>query len=207
MLNQYIVLDIETTGLSKYRHGITEIAAVKVKNNKIIKEFHSLVNPEQKIPRFITRLTGIDEEMVKDAPKINEVMPKLLKFLKDDIVVAHNASFDYGFLSYNAEVYANTNLENKRLCTRKLATRLLPDVGSKKLGNLCEYFDIVNEEAHRAMADVRVTFELFKRFHEQLLESGIKTAEDILMFESMPRIKCERMLIQQAHPTIHHHIF
>lgn len=195
MLNKYIVLDIETTGLSKYRHGITEIAAIKVKNNKIIKEFHSLVNPEQKIPRFITRLTGIDEEMVKDAPKINEVMPKLLKFLKNDIVVAHNASFDYGFLSYNAELYANRCLKNRRLCTRKLATRLLPDVGSKRLDNLCEYFDIVNEEAHRAMADVKATFELFKRFHEQLLESGIITSEDILMFESMPRIKCERMLI------------
>lgn len=196
MLNEYIILDIETTGLSKYRHGITEIAAIRVKNNKIVKEFHSLVNPQQRIPRFITRLTGIDEEMVKDAPKINEVMPKLLDFLKSDIVIAHNASFDYGFISHNAELHTNTCLKNPKLCTRKLASRLLPDVGSKRLNNLCEHFQIVNDDAHRAMADVKATFELFQRFHKQLISSGIKNTEDILMFEAMPRIKCERMLIQ-----------
>ena len=195
MLKQYIVLDIETTGLSKYRNGITEIAAVKVKNNKIVKEFHSFVNPEQKIPRFITRLTGITEEMVSDAPKISEVMPKLLKFLKKDIVVAHNASFDYGFLSYNAQVHLNTSLENNRLCTRKLATRLLPELKRKRLGNLCEYFNIFNEDAHRAMSDVKATFEVFKKFHERLIDAGIKKTDDILAFESMPRVKCERILL------------
>jgi len=99
---EYIVLDIETTGLSRYIHKITEIAAVKVKDNKIIEEYQTLVNPETKIPRFITRLTGIDNEMVKDAPTINEVMPGLLKFLGNHTIVAHNATFDYGFIAYNA---------------------------------------------------------------------------------------------------------
>ncbi len=194
VLKQYIVLDIETTGLSKYKHAITEIAAVKVKNNKIIKEFHTLINPEQKIPSFITRLTGINDEMVKDSPTIKEIMPNLLKFLGKDIVVAHNASFDYGFISYNAEIHAKKPLKNSRLCTRKLASRLLPDIGSKRLGNLCEHFNIVNNDAHRAMSDVLATLELFQKFHNQLISAGIKKAEEILEFESLPRYKCEQML-------------
>ena len=179
----YVVIDIETTGLAKYYHKITEIAAVKLNKGKIKGKFQSLINPETHIPSFITRLTGIDDEMVKDAPLIHETMPSFLKFLGDKIFVAHNASFDYGFLNHNAE----TGIENPRLCTRKLANRLVPDLYSKKLGVLCEHFGINNNQAHRAMGDALATSELLNSFFKILDEKGFRKPEEILNFEKLSR--------------------
>ena len=181
----YMVIDIETTGLSKYYHKITEIAAVLVNNGKIKKQFQTLVNPEVHIPSFITRLTGIDDDLVEDAPLIHEAMPDFLKFLGNRIFVAHNATFDYGFLNHSAE----NEIENSRLCTRKLANRLVPDLHSKKLGILCEHFGIKNNQAHRAMGDALATAELLNYFFEILNKKGFSTPKDILKFEKMPRKK------------------
>ena len=195
MLKEYIVLDIETTGLSKYRHKITEIAAVKIRNNEVVEEFQTLVNPEVKIPKFITKLTGINNEMVKDAPKVNEVMPNFLDFVGHNVIVAQNASFDYGFLSYNAKEHLNVEMENERLCTIKLARRLVPNIKGRSLANLCEYFSITNETAHRAMSDVIATYQVFQKLHEQLLKAGVEKQKDILRFESLPKYKCEEIFI------------
>ncbi len=181
----YTVIDIETTGLSKHYHKITEIAAVIVNNGKIKKQFQTLVNPESHIPSFITRLTGIDDDMVEDAPLIHETMPKFLKFLGDKVFVAHNASFDYGFLNHNAK----NEIKNSRLCTRKLANRLVPDLHSKKLGVLCEHFGIRNNQAHRAMGDALATAELLNNFFAIMNKKGFSTPEDIIRFENMPRRK------------------
>lgn len=186
----YVVVDIETTGLSKHYHKITEIAAARVKDGKITKEFQTLINPNVKIPSFITKLTGIDNEMVKDAPAINEVMPAVVKFFGKDIFVAHNATFDFGFLDYNAAYYFNKRIGNDRLCTKKLANRLVPDLSSKKLSRLCEHFDIINSQAHRAMADVHATVGVFNRFVEMMGERGITTPEEIMKFEKRPRKQC-----------------
>jgi len=179
----YVVIDIETTGLSRYMHKITEIAAVRVNNGEVKDTFQSLVNPQTKIPSFITRLTGIDNELVKNAPLIHEVMPNFLKFLGDRIFVAHNASFDYGFLNYNVV----NEIENARLCTRKLANRLLPDLPSKRLEVLCEHFKINNMQSHRAMGDALATTELLGHFFKMLEEKGFKHPEDILKFEKLSR--------------------
>ena len=189
VLSEYVVLDLETTGLSKKRHGITEIAAVRVKKNKIVSEFQTLVNPRQRIPSFITRLTGITNEMVKDAPPINKVLPEFVEFLGDAPIIAHNASFDYGFIQHNAKEHLNIEIENKRLCTRKLANRLLPNLPSKRLGCICEYFEIVNQQAHRAMSDVMATTEVFYKFMDMAKEEGIKTEADLVKFEKAPRRK------------------
>ena len=194
MLNEYVVLDIETTGLSRSRHRITEIAAVHVKKGKIVSEFQTLVNPGQPIPRFITRLTGIDDEMVRDAPLVDAVLPRLNSFLKNHIIVAHNASFDYGFLRHNFETYLNMELKNSKLCTRKLASRLLPELPSKKLSCLCEHFEIENADAHRAMSDVLATVKVFQEFHKMLESANIKKKADVLMFESLPIAKCFRLI-------------
>lgn len=186
MTNEYVVVDLETTGLSKYRHQITEIAAVKLKENKIVEEFQTLVNPETKIPRFITRLTGIDNEMVKDAPTIKDALPRFLEFIGSSTIIAHNATFDYGFLSLNADKHLETELTNQRLCTRKLANRLLPDLPRKRLKDLCEVFNIKNDQAHRAMADVKVTVNIFRRFQTMMTLVDINTQEEILKFEKSP---------------------
>tara|TARA_Y100000310_G_scaffold316748_1_gene368874 strand:- start:3702 stop:4271 length:570 start_codon:yes stop_codon:yes gene_type:complete len=185
---------LETTGLSKHKHNITEIAAVKVNNNKIVNEFSTLINPCQHIPSFITRITGINDKMVAEAPKINQALPHFLKFLKDDVIIAHNATFDHGFISENAARHTNTSFLNSRVCTRKLATRLLPTLPSKRLECVCNHFNIKNQEAHRAMGDTIATAEVFSNFLNILNKAEIKTKEDILKFESMPVPKAKRLI-------------
>lgn len=191
-MGDYVVLDIETTGLSRYYHKITEIAAVKYRDGKVLDEFHSLVNPEVPIPRFITRLTGIDDETIKDADTIDKVLPRFLDFLGDGVVVAHNAAFDYGFLRFNAQ-NMGFDLANEKICTRRLANRLLPDLPSKRLSCLCEHFGLVNERAHRAMGDTKVTMDLFSKFLGMLEDKGIRGTE-VLEFQTWPRSKCNRLL-------------
>ncbi len=185
----YVVIDIETTGLSRHYHKITEIAAVRVDKGKVKAKFQTLVNPGTHIPSFITRLTGIDDKLVRNAPPIHKVMPDFLNFLKDKVFVAHNASFDYGFLNHNAK----KEIENPRLCTRKLANRLVPDLYSKRLGVLCEYFKIQNMQSHRAMGDALATVELLTSFFKILDKKGFREPEEILKFEKLSRKQILRL--------------
>ena len=182
----FTVIDIETTCLSKSRHQITEIAAARVRNGKITDRFQTLVNPQVRIPSFITKLTGIDNEMVKDAPVIKQALPEFMKFIRDDVFVAHNATFDYGFLNQNMLTHYNQELMNKTLCTRKLANRIYYDLPSKRLDALCSHLNINNEQAHRAMSDVEATVEVFKHMLNNLEERNIVTTKDILKFERAP---------------------
>ncbi|MBD3355474.1 3'-5' exonuclease [Candidatus Woesearchaeota archaeon] len=184
MLKKYVVLDLETTGLSKHYHKITEIAAVKIKNNKITEKFEELVNPNVKIPSFITRLTGITNKMVKNKPNIKQILPEFLDFLEEDMIIAHNATFDHGFLNENAKKHLEQELLNQRLCTRKLAYRLLNHLPSKRLETICIHYNIENKDAHRAMSDVKATYKIFKKFNNLLHKKGIKEKEDILKFEN-----------------------
>lgn len=180
----FVVVDIETTGLSKHRHRITEISAIKVKNNKIIDEFTTLINPKVSIPSFITKLTGINNKMVKDAPFIEDVLPAFLKFLGNSVMVAHFATFDYNFLNHNCNVHLGKEIYNHTLCTGKLANRLLPDLPSKKLSCLCEYFEITNEKAHRARGDAIATTKIFNNFLKIMKEQDLHKTEDILKFQN-----------------------
>lgn len=187
MLDDYIVLDIETTGLSKNFHKITEIAAIRFQNNRAIGKFDTLINPETYIPEFITKLTGITNEMVVDKPTIKQVIPKLCDFLGESTIVAHNASFDYGFIEYNIYKHHKINIVNPKLCTRKLANRILPNLSNKKLATLCPFFNIQNEQAHRAMSDVKATAQVFDCFLKILKYNGIKTKDDLIKFEKSSR--------------------
>ncbi len=141
---QYVVLDIEATGLSKHMYKITEIAAVKVENKKVIQEFQTLINPQTRIPSFITSLIGIHNLMVRDSLIIEEVMPKFMRFLGEGSIVAHCATFDYGFLNHNAQTCSRREITNERICTRKLSRRLVPQLPSYKLSSLCEHFQVRN---------------------------------------------------------------
>lgn len=183
----YTVIDIETTGLSKNYHQITEIAAAKVRAGEIIEQYQTLVNPQVRIPSFITALTGITNEMVQDAPKIAQALPDFQNFLGKDIFVAHNATFDYGFLDYNLRLHQGQNLLNQRLCTKKLANRLLPELERKRLQDLCQYFNINNQQAHRALGDVQATTQVFNQMLNILHQKGISEVDEILKFEKMPR--------------------
>lgn len=187
----YIIVDIETTGLSKERHHITEIAAVQFDGEKIIKKFQTLINPQTPIPWFITHLTGITNDMVQDAPTIEQALPDFFDFLGDHILVAHNATFDYGFLNHNGIYHLNTSIKNHTLCTRKLANRLLPELPSKRLECLCQYFNITNERAHRAMGDVMATVKIFKKFLSLLKKQWIENKTEIIGFQHLARHTCQ----------------
>ncbi len=163
MNKSYVVVDIETTWLKRTYHKITEIAAVRYDWSMIVEQFQSLVNPQVLIPSFISRLTGITNEMVAHQPTIDQLLPDFFDFLGDDIFVAHNATFDRWFLEYNGVVHTGHIWKNKTLCTRKLANRMFSQLPSKSLWALCEYFCIQNEQAHRAMADVQATVKLLQQ--------------------------------------------
>ena len=179
----FTVIDIETTGLSKHYHKITEIAAARVRNGRIVKSYQILINPQVRISSFITGLTGIDNKMVKDSPTIRQALPSFVRFLGKDIFVAHNATFDFGFLERNLKKYHNHQFSNNRLCTRKLANRLFQELPRKRLVDVCEFLNIKNLQAHRALGDVKATVKVFTNMLDLLKDKGISNAEDIIRFE------------------------
>lgn len=183
MKKGYIVLDLETTGLSKSYHKITEIAAIKVKNHEIVDQFETLVNPETRIPSFITRLTGINNEMVQNQPKVNQAIMELDEFIEDLPIIAHNASFDYGFIEHNYLLHLKKKLNNDKICTRKLANRLVQHLPHKKLSSLCYYFNIKNDQAHRAMSDVLATHKVFENFLKLMKDKGYESRSEVIKFE------------------------
>jgi len=174
----FCVLDLETTGLSFRTEKITEIGVMKVKNGEVIDEFACFVNPEKPIPQKVVEVTNITDEMVKDAETIKEVMPKLLEFLGDSVLVAHNADFDIGFLKYNAKELGY-ELNNTYIDTLRLAKDLFPDYKKYKLGIIAENLGIKVEVAHRALDDVDTTVRVLRVMLEMLKERGVKTLDDI----------------------------
>ena len=158
----YSIIDIETTGLSPFKEKITEIAIYIHDGNKVIDEFISLINPERSIPYYITRMTGITNEMVENAPKFYEIAKKIIELTQNRIFVAHNVEFDYGFIKTE---FANLGYEFKRnkLCTVKLSKKLIPGHHSYSLGKLAEELGIAINGRHRAAGDALATVQLFER--------------------------------------------
>ena len=180
----FVVFDIETTGLSKETESITEIGAVKVVDGKIIDRFSTFVNPERPIPAEITKLTGITNEMVADAPVIPEILPKFLEFCQDAVLVAHNANFDTGFIRLNAERKCGIEVKNTVLDTLELSRSLLPELKKHKLDIVCEQLGVSLEGHHRAVNDAEATAEVFLKFIDMLVEKEIYKVDDINVFSS-----------------------
>ncbi len=174
----YCVLDLETTGFSFRTEKITEVGIMKVKNGEVIDEFSCFVNPEKPIPQRVVEVTNITDDMVKDAETIDKVMPKVLEFVGDSVLVAHNADFDIGFLKYNAN-QLGLSLDNTYLDTLRLAKDLFPDFKKYKLGKIAEYLGIKVEVAHRALDDVDTTVKVLNVMLKMLKEKGVETLDDI----------------------------
>ncbi len=174
----YCVLDLETTGLSFRTEKITEIGIMKVKNGEVIDEFECFVNPEKPIPQRVVEVTNITDDMVKDAETIDKVLPKVLEFVGDSVLVAHNADFDIGFLKYNAK-QLGLSLDNTYLDTLRLAKELFPDYKKYKLGIIAENLGIEVIVAHRALDDVDTTVKVFKVMLDMLKEKGVETLDDL----------------------------
>ena len=175
----YCVLDLETTGLSFRTEKITEIGIMKMnEQGEVIDEFECFVNPEKPIPQRVVEVTNITDEMVKDAETIDKVMPKVLEFVGDSVIVAHNADFDVGFLKYNAK-QLGLSLDNTYLDTLRLAKDLFPDYKKYKLGIIAENLGIEVIVAHRALDDVDTTVKVFKVMLDMLEKKGAKKLDDI----------------------------
>ena len=174
----YCVLDLETTGFSFRTEKITEVGIMKIKNGEVIDEFSCFVNPEKPIPERVVEVTHITDDMVKDAETIDKVMPKILEFVGDSVLVAHNADFDIGFLKHNAKLLG-LSLENTYIDTLRLSKDLFPDFKKYKLGLIAEKLGITVEVAHRALDDVDTTVKVFNIMINMLKEKGAKTVEDI----------------------------
>lgn len=169
-INNYVVLDLEMTGLNPKNDKVIEIAAVKVRNGEIVDTYSILVNPQIKISERITELTGITNEMVVDGANMDTAMQKLIDFIGDKIIVGHNIQFDYSFMKQWA-VNNKIPLELKAYDTLKLARSLLPPKVSKKLENLCNYFNVARVNAHRALDDTIETQIIFEKLLEIISEN------------------------------------
>lgn len=157
----FAIIDIETTG-NKYNFGkITEIAIYQHNGQQITGEYSTLINPEMDIPIFITQLTGIDNSMIKDAPKFYEVAKKIIEMTDGRTFIAHNVNFDYKFIK---EEYKRLGYEynQKTLCTVKMSRRILPGHRSYSLGKLCSDLGIEINGRHRAAGDALATVKLFE---------------------------------------------
>lgn len=180
----YVVFDIETTGLSKEKEMITEIGAVKVADGKIIDRFSTFVNPQRPISAEITKLTGITDDMVKDAPTIENVLLEFLKFCEDTVLVAHNASFDTGFIRIAAERAGLGELHHTIVDTLELARALLPELNKHKLDIVCEHLGVTLNGHHRAVNDAEATAEVFIKFLDMLAEKKVFTLDEINVLAS-----------------------
>jgi DNA polymerase-3 subunit epsilon len=176
----FVVVDIETTGQGVSPQGIIEIGAARVTGGRVIEEFQQLINPETRVPPFITGLTGIDDGMLSDQPRIAAVWPRFTAFAGQDVLVAHNARFDLGFLNAAAVRYGGGALSNPHLCTLTLARRLLPELRRRGLDAMAAHFGIPQSDRHRALGDVRITVEILFRLLEHLAARGIVRLDQAL---------------------------
>jgi len=183
----FVVLDLETTGAKAPPSRITEIGAYRVRAGEVKDEFHTLVNPETPIPWFISRLTGITDDMVVGAPKFGDIADDLMRFIGGSVLVAHNSHFDIGFLNYEiAKVYGEYRLGNPSLCTVQLARCLIDEIENHKLKTVAEYYaiDLINH--HRAADDAHATAQILINLLKEMHSIGVR---DIGTARKLPRKK------------------
>lgn len=176
---EFVVFDIETTGLNSHTNKIIEIGAVKIKAGRIIDRYSQLINPGISIPHHITEITSITNEQVANQPKIDEVIGKFVDFIGDAVLVAHNAPFDMGFIKRDIKEYLNIDLENSVIDTLQMARDLFPDFKKYGLGDLNKSLGLALEKHHRAVDDSQATANMFIIFLEKYKEKGIEYLKDI----------------------------
>lgn len=160
-LNDYTVVDIETTGMNWKFCNILEVSSLKIRNKKIVDEFSELINPHEPIPYFIRNLTGITNEMVCNGSELEDVLIRFKDFLKDDIIVGHNVNFDVDFLYDNFIKVLNEPMKNNFVDTLRISRKLLPELEHHKLDNLTDYYNIKARDKHRALNDCILTNEVY----------------------------------------------
>lgn len=178
MTDSFVCVDLETTGLDPKRDKIIEIGAVRVERGEIIEEWEAFVNPGQKLPERIVELTGICDENLSGVKPIGEILPELLTFLGENVLLGHSVLFDFSFLK-KAAVNEKLSLERQGIDTLKIARKYLKDLESRSLGALCKYYEIPHS-AHRALGDARATAVLYKKLAEEFYEKEEAAGEKSL---------------------------
>lgn len=183
----FLVVDVETTGHSPVDHRVTEVACVSLRDNEIIDEYSSLVNPRQHIPAMISRITGITDAMVWNAPEANEVFHHVRRLFAQSysVFVAHNVSFDWSFVQHSIQRAGLPLPDVPRLCTYKLSKRLFPKQKKLNLGALASYFDITIPHRHRAHGDAFATAQVLVHLLSILRETyNVQSLDDLLGFQN-----------------------
>ncbi|MGH7651828.1 MAG: 3'-5' exonuclease [Gemmatimonadaceae bacterium] len=186
----YAVVDVETTGGRAYSGDrITEIAAVVVRGGEIVEVFETLVNPQRPIPPFITRLTNITWDMVRDAPTFERVAPEVLRVLEGNVFVAHNAMFDWRFVTAEISRSAGQRLYGRRVCTVTVARKILPQLSRRSLDNVARYYGVEIKGRHRAGGDAIATAKCFIRMLSDLEDRGYATWEQLDLLLRKPAVR------------------
>ncbi|MBS1731125.1 MAG: GIY-YIG nuclease family protein [Bacteroidetes bacterium] len=180
----YAIVDIETTGSFASQNGITEIAIILFNGHKVEERFTSLVQPGCPIPKFVSHLTGITQEMVAGAPLFSEIAWKVFQLLNNRIFIAHNVNFDYSFIKYHLQE-SGFDWNAKKLCTLKLSREVFPGLQKYGLGSLCRSLDIQIENRHRAGGDADATCILFDKI---LRKGGEKIIQQYFKKENRAQI-------------------
>ena len=181
----FVVVDIEATGAKMPPNRIIELGAYRIRGRRIVDKFLTLVNPELPIPRFVVALTGITNEMVRQAPLFAEVVPRWLEFVQDAVLIAHNAPFDTNFLNHEiSRVYPGHRMINPHLCTVTLSRRVVPGLANYRLETVADHFSIPIFERHRAGSDALATAEVFLRILDRFDEHGVRDLTSARNFQS-----------------------
>jgi DNA polymerase III epsilon subunit family exonuclease len=191
---EYVVVDVETTGGPQLRgHRITEIAIVRVDaNGKKTHEYSTLINPGRSIPYPITKLTNISDAMVRRAPFFEDIAHEVRSLIEGRIFVAHNAAFDWGFIHGELVRTTGKPLLGRRLCTVRLARKVVPEVRRRTLDALSYFFNVHNEARHRAYGDARATARIFRRLLERIWEREIDSWQALDRFVRQAKEKRKR---------------
>lgn len=194
----YVILDIETTGGKYNEEGVTEIAIHRFDGHQVVDQFISLINPEKEIQPFVVNLTGINNSMLRTAPKFHEVAKRIVAITQDAVIVAHNAQFDYRILRTEFR-RLGYNYERKTLCTVELAKQLLPDAESYSLGKLVRSLGIPVSDRHRANGDALATLKLFKLLLSKDLDKSI--IKNVLRNEAQGELSPRQLDIIEGLPS------
>jgi DNA polymerase III epsilon subunit family exonuclease len=200
----YVVVDVEATGAKLPPNRIIELGAYRISGGKIVDSFLTLVNPEITIPRFVMTLTGISNEMVKEAPLFADVAPRWLEFVNDAVLIAHNAPFDTNFLNHEiSRVYPGHRMINAHLCTVTLTRHVIPGLTNYRLDTIADHFSIPILARHRAGSDALATAEIFLHLLDRLRDRGVKDLAAARAYKFVPAEDSEitqPMLLPELRP-------
>ena len=171
-IDDYVAIDLETTGLSPKYDEIIEFAGIRVRNGVVVDTMQTFVKPSCEIDEFITNLTGITNDMVSDAPTPKDILPAIRDFIGSDIVVGHNVCFDVNFLYDNFKLYFDERFKNDYIDTMRISRKLLPDLKHHRLKDIVTKLEIPQNTYHRAMNDCKLTFECFEIMKTKFAESA-----------------------------------